>query len=81
MNATAKQLYDRALSLSDRERAELAARLIESLDRDTDEATDAAWDAEIKSRIEELDNGKITAIPWPEARRMILGIHDARPAD
>ena len=81
MNATAKQLYDNALQLPDSERAELAAWLIESLDPDVDRLVDEAWDAEIKRRIDELDSGKVTAVPWPEARRMILGSWDGPTGD
>ncbi len=76
MNTTAKQLYDNALQLSDSERAELAAWLIESLDAEVDQDLDAAWDPEIERRINELDSGTITAVPWPEARRMILEMPD-----
>ena len=81
MNTTAKQLYDNALRLPDSERAELAAWLIESLDPEVDREVDEAWDAEIKRRIDELDNGKVTAVPWPEARRMILGLSDGLSGD
>ena len=81
MNATAKQLYDNALHLPDSERAELAAWLIESLDPDVDREVDEAWDAECKRRIDELDSGAVTAVPWPEARRMILGLSDGPSGD
>ncbi len=80
MDADAKQLYDNALHLPDSERAELAAWLIESLDPEVDRDVDQAWDAEIKRRVGELDSGTVTAIPWPEARRMILGLSDG-PSD
>ena len=76
MNTTAKQLYDNALQLPDSERSELAAWLIESLDPDVDRDVERAWDVEIKRRIDELDSGAVTAVPWPEARRMILGLSD-----
>ena len=81
MNATAKQLYDNALHLPDSERSELAAWLIESLDPDVDREVDEAWDVEIKRRIDELDSGAVTAVPWPEARRMILGLSDGPSGD
>jgi len=76
MNTTAKQLYDNALQLPDSERSELAAWLIESLDPEVDHDVQEAWDVEIKRRIDELDSGAVTAVPWPEARRMILGLSD-----
>ena len=81
MNTTAKQLYDNALQLPDAERSELAAWLIESLDPDVDHDVEEAWDVEIKRRIAELDSGAVTAIPWPEARRMILGLSDGPSGD
>lgn len=81
MNATAKQLYDNALQLSESDRAELAARLIESLAPEVDPDVDAAWDAEVARRVNELDSGAVTTVPWPEARRMILGLADESAAD
>lgn len=81
MSTTAKQLYNNALSLPESERAELAAWLIESLDTGVDDDVNAAWDDEIKRRIEELDSGTVTTVPWPEARRMILGLSDGPSAN
>jgi putative addiction module component (TIGR02574 family) len=81
MNTSTKQLYDNALQLPDGERAELAAWLIESLDREVDDDVEAVWDAEIRRRIDELDSGAVTAVPWPEARRMILGLSDGPSTD
>jgi putative addiction module component (TIGR02574 family) len=74
MEPTAKQLLDTALHLPDAERAELAAKLIESLDTQVDDDLDAAWGAEIKHRLEELDGGEVSALPWSEARRLIMGV-------
>lgn len=81
MNTLTKQLYDNALQLPDGERAELAAWLIESLDRELDDDVEAAWDAEISRRIAQLDSGAVAAVPWPEARRMILGLSDGTSID
>ena len=74
MNATTKKLYENALHLPGPERAESAAWLIESLDAEGDDDVAAAWDTEIRRRIDELDDGRVCAVPWPEARRMILGV-------
>lgn len=79
MDATAKKLFEDALTLPDGERAELAASLIASLDRQVDEDARAAWDAEIARRLAGLDSGSVTPIPWAEARRMIAGQGDAAP--
>lgn len=72
-DATERLLQD-ALSLSDPERAELAARLIESLDM-TDDANSAdiedAWAAEIERRCAALDAGDARTIAWEDVRRQI----------
>ena len=73
MNATVKRLLTGAPELSDADRAELAAGFIERLNREVDEDATAAWEREIQRRAAELDDGSIPAIPWPEARRMIMG--------
>ena len=76
MNALAKRLLADALALSDAERAELAAGLIESLDHDLEETASAAWGQEVERRVTELDEGSVSTIPWHEARRMIMGKAD-----
>jgi putative addiction module component (TIGR02574 family) len=53
------------------ERGELAARLLESLDAGADADAAEAWDEEIRVRLEEVRAGKVTPVPWDEARRQI----------
>ena len=72
MSSNATQLLAEALRLPESERGDLAARLIESLDPAVDDDAPAAWSAEIQQRIEELRTGQVKAVPWPEARQMIL---------
>jgi len=67
----AKQLLVEALRLSDEERAALAGELIQSLEREVDAEAEAAWSEEIRARLERLDAGTATTIPWSEARRRI----------
>ena len=43
MAASAKKLYERAMSLNDEERAELVGMLLESLEIQDDEGVEAAW--------------------------------------
>lgn len=69
MNTAARELYDQALRLSDSERAELAAWLIESLDADADRDAEAAWEAEIRRRVESIDRGEVELIPWDAVLR------------
>ena len=67
----ARQLLAEALRLSDEERAALAGELIQSLETDVDPDAEAAWSAEIRARLERVDSGRATTIPWSEARRRI----------
>ena len=53
------------------ERGELAARLLESLDIDTDPDAADAWDEEIRTRLEDVRAGRVTPIPWADALRQI----------
>jgi putative addiction module component (TIGR02574 family) len=71
MTRTAEQLLSDALTLSESERAELAAKLLDTLDPESDEGYAQAWEAEIRTRVEELDSGKVQAVPWQTAREMI----------
>lgn len=73
MATLAEELYQKALDLDERERAALAARLIESLDTEVEEGVEAAWLAEVERRMEELDSGKVQSIPWDEVRARLLG--------
>ena len=75
--AVPTQVMEDAMRLSPEARAELAARLIESLDEGADEGVEAAWSEEIARRIRDLDSGASKPIPWSRARRMILGLDDA----
>jgi putative addiction module component (TIGR02574 family) len=76
MGSTAIKLLEDAMRLPDNDRADLAAKLIDSLDPQFEEGATEAWDAEIARRIAELDGGKVKTIPWSEARRIILGTSD-----
>jgi putative addiction module component (TIGR02574 family) len=73
MNATAQQILATALQLPDKDRADLAASLIESLDEAIDPNAQAAWAEEIGRRLAALDNGTVKAVSWDEARRAIAG--------
>jgi putative addiction module component (TIGR02574 family) len=75
------RLLEEALHLSDDDRAALAASLIESLDPDFDEDATAAWGDEVRGRLDELDRGESTGIPWPEARRRVMDDADEPAQD
>jgi putative addiction module component (TIGR02574 family) len=63
------EILKRALTLPDRERAELAGNLLDSLDNTIDEDVDAAWQQEIARRLAQIRAGKRKTIPWSEVRK------------
>jgi putative addiction module component (TIGR02574 family) len=69
MSTVIDDLFAQALVLSDEERAALAGRLLESLDRsEPDEGVEEAWAAEIERRMADYRAGRLKTIPWSEAR-------------
>lgn len=73
MNRVPDELLSNALDLSAPVRAEIAARLIASLDPDVDDDAEQAWAAEIDRRMAELNAGQVQMIPWNEVRQILRG--------
>jgi putative addiction module component (TIGR02574 family) len=71
MTQQALYLLQKALSLSEEERADLACSLMESLDAALDDNAESAWNEEINRRIAELDSGSAKTVPWDEVRSRI----------
>jgi len=71
MGRNAERLLDEALLLPEGERAELAAKLIESLDGETDGDVDDAWAEEIERRCAALDAGEAVTSDWELVRSRI----------
>jgi putative addiction module component (TIGR02574 family) len=71
MTQPALELLQKALTLSDEERAELAGSHIDSHDTTVDAETESAWNREIAQRIEDLDSEKAKTVPWEEVQRRI----------
>jgi putative addiction module component (TIGR02574 family) len=69
MGKAAKRVLQDALELPTKERAELAADLIASLDGPADPDVEAAWAAEIERRASRVLAGKSRGIPWEVVRR------------
>lgn len=68
MTQNAAELLNRALALSEEERAELASTLIESLDTAIDDDAESAWQQEIARRLQEFESGKTQALSWEAVR-------------
>jgi putative addiction module component (TIGR02574 family) len=71
MSCNALRLLDEALQLPDKERAELALRLLDSVGEPADQI-ERAWIEEAKRRLAEIDRGEVRTVPWPEARQRIF---------
>lgn len=72
MAANHDDLFRSVLDLNERQRAELAALLIESLDEGEDSGVDAAWRVEIERRMKDLDSGAVETVPWAEAKKRLF---------
>lgn len=67
----AKKVLTVALELPEHERAEIAARLLESLDDAEHDDVDEAWAREIERRCAALDSGEAVTSDWNEFRARI----------
>lgn len=68
MTRAVEDLYEQAAHLSAEDRAELAGKLLESIDDPSDVGVEEAWAAEIERRIAEYRAGRVKTIPWSEVR-------------
>ncbi len=64
------QLTEQALGLSESERAELAHKLLLSLD-EVEEGVEEAWEEEIAKRVERINNGTAKGRPVEDVLRDI----------
>jgi len=69
MKQDAQELLKKALALRDKERADLAGSLIDSLDDTVDENAEAACQEEIVRRLEDVQSGKVKTTSWDEVRQ------------
>jgi len=69
MNTDFKEIEHFALKLDEKHRAELAKRLINSLDEQVDENIEQTWIDEVNRRKEEIKSGKVTPISGEEVHK------------
>jgi len=69
MMQEAQELLKKALALPDKERADLAGSLIDSLDDTVDENAEAAWQKEVVRRLEDVQYGKVKTTSWDDVRQ------------
>ena len=64
-----ERILEAAMRLPEADRIEIAAILEDSIgDGSTDEEIEAAWIAEVKRRIEDVESGRSKPVPWEEVR-------------
>lgn len=73
MTTQVHKLVKKALELTEKERADLATRLLQTLEPGMTEEIRVAWQEELDRRMGELNRGQMKTIPWPKVRRRILG--------
>lgn len=80
MTPEVSRILEQALALSTQERGLVIDRLIKSLDDEpTEEGVEEAWASEIKSRVEDIESGKVEMIPGEEIeRRLAERLRNAR---
>jgi putative addiction module component (TIGR02574 family) len=67
----ARELLAEVLELPPRERAEVAARILDSLDEGSDSDVDEAWARELERRAEAVDSGEVVTTDWNVLRERI----------
>ena len=71
MTGAVKKVLEAATALSEEERAEVAARLEQSLGAFATPENAAAWEEEITERIRAIDAGEVELIPAEEVHRRL----------
>ena len=70
MSTDYKEIQHSALELDENFRAELAKKLIDSLDEQTDDDVEQAWIDEIKKRKAEIKSREVTPISGQEVHKV-----------
>ena len=71
MTDRSTELLQKALSLTEEERADLAASMLNSLEASPDQDAEALWQEEISRRESALDSGEARTIPWKEVQSQV----------
>ncbi len=78
MLARAKGLLSEALQLPEKDRADLAGRLIQSLHPHAEPDVEAAWAKEVDRRLDGFEERKESSRPWNSIKQSILRTQRAR---
>lgn len=72
MTKRAEAVLKEALSLGESERAEIAGRLLESIEPPAEADVERAWREEVRRRVAQIDAGEARLIPWDEVREQLF---------
>jgi len=82
MKTAVEEVVQEALELGEEERAEVASRVLDSLDQ-MDAAAETAWEAELERRATELESGAVESVSWEALQARLTrarGGFDQRPS-
>ena len=71
MAVSRDDIWAKALTLRDKDRAELAGALIKSLESDPAAGVADAWRTEIERRIHDIDTGAVKTESWESVRERL----------
>ena len=81
MGRDAEILLRSALALPQKERSELAGRLLESLEPAPETGVEEAWRQEVAARVAALDASEVETVAWEEIRdRLLVKLSERRRA-
>ena len=71
MTQAVLDLYEKASELPEKDRAELAGLLLQSIEEEPEPGIEEAWAAEIERRMADYHAGRVKTIPWSEVRAQL----------
>jgi putative addiction module component (TIGR02574 family) len=71
MKPVVEDVVRQALKLDEQDRAEVAARMLDSLEPADPEA-ERVWLAELERRATELESGAVQGVPWEDLRERLM---------
>ncbi len=71
MGASRDDIFQKALSLRESDKAELMGILIRSVESDIEEGAAEAWRVEIQRRAKQIESGAVQSIPWEVVRERL----------
>jgi len=68
MTKEAQRILQEAMSMPPGDRAQVARKLLLSLEQELDQDVDIVWQQEAARRLQELDSGEVQTVTWESVR-------------